>query len=199
MRQFATGLNRTWLGILGLALLLFGLASVAIGTGVAARLLTSGGLNSGDHLLGAWVRDVFANTAAVIGVGVLAGIVVVLGLAWLLAQIPRTNAATPLRFHDEADGLTTCSPAVLTDALCADVRTLPGVSDADAVLRGTADRPELTLRLNADERTDIPALLHQVQDGPAANLRTALGVPLSLLAVQVDISPAPRTADRVSL
>lgn len=199
MRQFSTGLNRTWLAIIGLLLLLVGLASTAIGTGLLARAV-SGGPGTNDHPLGSWASDFFANTTAVIGVGLVALLVALLGLGWLLAQVPRTNAAGVYRLQDDAaTGLTTVSPSVLTDAVSADLQTLPGVTAADAVLRGTANAPELTVKLTANDRTDIPALLQSVQDGPVAHLATAIGAPLAHLAVQVDISPEHRTSDSVTL
>lgn len=199
MKQFATGLNRTCLAIIGLLLLLVGLASTSIGTGLLVRAVSSGP-RSEDQLLGSSISDVFAGTAAVIGVGVVALVVALLGLGWLLAQVPRTNAAGVYRLQDDATtGLTTVPPSVLTDAVSADLQTLPGVTTADAVLRGTATAPELTVKLTANDRTDIPALLQSVQAGPAANLAIAIGAPLSHLAVQVDISPEQRSADSVTL
>lgn len=198
MRQFATGLNRTWLAVIGLLLLLIGLASTAIGTGLLARAVSSGPV-AGDHLLGPWASDFFAYTVAVIAVGLVAALVALLGLGWLLAQVPRTNAAGAYRLQDDvATGLTSVSPNVLTDALSTDLQTLPGVTGADAVLRGTAHEPELTVRLTANDRTDIQALLRSVQAGPVVNLTTALGAPLAQLAVQVDISPERRTSDSVT-
>lgn len=199
MRQYATGLNRTWLAIIGLLLLLAGAGSVAVGTGLLARVV-SGGPTSSDPMLGDWASDAFASTAAVIGVGLVALVVALLGLAWLLAQVPRTNAAAVYRLQDEATtGLTSISPAVLTDAFSADLLTVPGVTAADAVLRGTVGNPELTVKLTANDRTDIPTLLHTLQDGPVSNLATAIGAPLTRLAVQVDISPEQRTSDSVTL
>ncbi len=199
MRQFSTGLNRTWLAIIGLLLLVVGLASSAIGTGLLSRAF-SGGPTTDDHLLGPWAGDFFSNTAAVIGVGLVALLVALLGLGWLLAQVPRTNAAGVFRLQDDAaTGLTTCSPAVLTEAVSNDLETLPGVTAAAAVLRGTANAPELTVKLTANDRTDIPELLRSVQSGPVANLATAMGAPLAHLAVQVDISPEQRTSDSVTL
>jgi hypothetical protein len=199
MRQFATGLNRTWLAVIGLLLLLVGLASIGVGTGLLSAVL-SGGPQAGDHLLGPWATDLFANTAAVIGVGLLALLVALLGLGWLLAQVPRTNAAAVYRLQDDAaTGLTTCSPAVLTEAFSSDLQTVPGVVAANAVLRGTARDPELTVRLTANDRTDIPTLLVALQAGPVANLAIAMEAPLARLAVQIDISPEQRTSDRVTL
>ena len=199
MRQFATGLNRTWLAVIGLLLILLGLASLAVGTGLLSATL-SGGPRSGDPLLGQWATDLSANTAAVIGVGLAALLIGLLGLGWLLAQVPRTNAAAVYRLQDDATtGLTTCSPTVLTEAFSSDLQTLPGVIAVDAVLRGTATEPELTVKLTANDRTDIPSLPEQLQAGPVANLATAMEAPLAHLAVQIDISPEHRTSDRVTL
>lgn len=205
MRQFATGLNRTWLAVLGIVLLLAGLAGTAIGTGLMARLVNGAGSSTTgpqptDPTLSPAVRDLFANPGAVLAVGLVGLLLAVGGLAWLLAQVPRTNAAAPLRLHDDAArGLTTIGPAVLTDAVSDDLRSLPGLTDADAVLRGTAIEPELTLRLTANDQADIQTLLGMVHDVAVANLRTAMGVPLRRLAIQVDVSPKRRSADSVTI
>lgn len=199
MRQFSTGLNRTWLAVIGLLLLVAGLAGAAVGTGLLSRATTSGP-RADDHLVGSWASAYVASTAAVIGVAAVSAVVALLGLAWLLAQVPRTNAAAVYRLQDDAaTGLTTVAPAVLTDALSVDLQALDGVGGADAVLRGTASQPELTVRLKASDRADIPTLLRAVQAGPVANLATALGTGLAHLAVQVDISPEQRTSDSVTL
>ena len=180
-------------------MLLLGLASLAVGTGLLSATLSEGP-RSGDALLGQWATDLSTNTAAVIGVGLIALLAGLLGLGWLLAQVPRTNAAAVYRLQDDATtGLTTCSPAVLTEAFSSDLQTLPGVIAADAVLRGTATEPELTVKLTANDRTDISSLLEELQAGPVANLATAMEAPLAHLAVQIDISPEQRTSDHVTL
>ncbi|MEO7060895.1 MAG: hypothetical protein ABI083_14335 [Lapillicoccus sp.] len=199
MRQFSTGLNRTWLAVIGLLLLLSGLLSTAVGTGLLGRVV-SGGPSTDGHLLGAWAGDLFTHTLAVLVVGLIALLLGLLGLGWLLAQVPRTNAAAVYRLQDDArTGLTTISPSVLTAAVSTDVRALPEVTGADAVLRGTATAPELTVRVTVNDHADVPALLRSLQAGPAAHLETALEAPLARLAVQVDISPAQRTSDSVTL
>ena len=199
MRQFATGLNRAWLIVLGVVLLVAGLATMAIGTGIASRFVDASP-GPDQPVLGTWVSTAFADTVAVLGLAVLGLVVALLALRWLSAQLPRTNAAAPLRLTDNpVTGLTVCAPSVLTDAVVADVLTLDGVTDADAVLRGTADAPELTLRITADDRTDVTTLLAEVRATAVEHLETALETPLARLAVQVDISPHRRTADRVSL
>ncbi len=198
MRQFATGLNRTWLAVIGVFLLLGGLGATAVGTDLLASV-TSSGPAKGDRLIGAGAAAVFAGTGAVVGVLLVALVIALLGLGWLIAQVPRTNAASVFRLEDDAmTGLTSVSPSVLTDAVSAQLATLPGVTAADAVLRGTADQPELTVRLTANDRTDVPALLRRVRTGPVGDLATAMGAPLTRLAIQVDISAERRSSDSVT-
>ncbi|MCU1536658.1 MAG: hypothetical protein JWP82_1009 [Humibacillus sp.] len=198
MRQFATGLNRTWLAIVGVLLLLAGLAGVAIGTGLATSV-TSAAPTSSSRVIGSGAARTVASTGAVVVVLVIAVVAALLGLRWLLAQVPRTNGAAALRLQDDvATGLTTVEPKVLTDAVSRQVQTLPGVTAASAVMRGTADAPELTVTLTANDHTDVPALLRAVQTGPVADLESAIEAPLAHLGVQVDISPEKRTSDSVT-
>ena len=198
MRQFATGLNRTWLAILGVLLLLGGLLALAIGTGLAATVTTSAPTSS-TRVIGSGAAQTFASNGAVILVLVIALVAALLGLRWLLAQVPRTNAAAALRLQDDAaSGITTVEPSVLTDAVSRQVQGLPGVTSASAVMRGTADSPELTVTLTANDHTDVPALLRALQTGPVADLERAIEARLTRLGVQVDISPEKRTSDSVS-
>jgi hypothetical protein len=136
----------------------------------------------------------------VVAVGVAGLILGVLGLAWLLAQIPRANAAKPFRLQDDAiRGLTVCTADVLTDAVEADAESLPGVTGASAVLRGTARQPELTIRISVTDRTDIKQLLHALQAETAAHLASAMETSLKHLAVQVNVTSSRPTADHVTL
>lgn len=198
MRQFATGLNRTWVAVLGLVLLIVGLFGAAVNTGLLDEI-TPGLPHHDDRLLNVGLDKVLTHPAAVWGIGLVGLLLAILGIAWLLAQIPRTNAAPTLRFHDARDGLTTCAPSVVTDAFAEDVARVDGVTDADAVLRGTQAQPELTLRLTTNDRTDIQRLLTDVQDDAVARLESALGQPLHRLAIQVDVSPARRTSESITM
>jgi hypothetical protein len=198
MRQFATGLNRTWLAMLGILLLLAGLLGLAIGTGLATSVTTAAP-TSRSRVIGSGAARTFADNGPVVIVLVVALVVALLGLRWLLAQVPRTNAASALRLQDDAaSGITTVEPSVLTDAVSRQVQSLPGVTSASAVMRGTAEAPDLTVTLTANDHTDVPALLRALQTGPVADLERAIEVPLAHLGVQVDISPEKRTSDSVS-
>ncbi len=205
MRQTFSGANRGWLAFIGLVLLIAGLLGILISTGLFLRLATAVGLDFDrpaptSHIIGSATTSFFAMTVVVVGVLIVGVILGVLGLVWLLAQIPRTNEAKPFRMHDDAVlGLTVVEPSVLTGAVENDVETLDGVNDASAVLRGTAAQPELTIKLSANDRTDIQRLLHQIRTQIAGNLATAMEVPLRRLAVQVDITNVKQTSDNVTL
>ena len=104
--------------------------------GAPGRITTAIGIRLGvpatsSKVLGSGVGAFFDQPVVVVAVGLLGVILVVIGLAWLVAQIPRTNAAKPFRLQDDAArGLTICRADVLTDAVEADAERLLGVADA---------------------------------------------------------------------
>ncbi len=205
MRQLAGGLNRGWLAVIGVLLLLVGVAGALATTGVLGRLLEAGGTGwsapaGGSPVVDGAATGLLAQPVAIVALAVLGVILAVLGLAWLLAQIPRTNAAQPYRLHDDAvSGLTVCPPEVLATAVADDIRTYAGVNAASAVIRGTSGAPELTVKVSADDRTDLRSLLTAIRTEAAANLSTALDAPIARLGVQLDIDRGKRTTSSVTL
>lgn len=205
MRQLAGGLNRGWLAVIGVLLLLGGVAGALATTGALGQLLAAAGTGQNGPAAGSPVVDgsaggLLAQPMAVVAVAVVGAILGVLGLAWLLAQIPRTNAAQPYRLHDDAvSGLTVCSPDVLATAVADDITSYSGVTGASAVLRGTSGAPELTVKVSADDRTDLRRLLTAIRTEAAVNLSTALDAPLAHLGVQLDIDRGKRTTSSVTL
>ena len=202
MRQRSGLLNRALLAVIGLVVLLAGIVAALIALGLLARIITAIGIGLGvpvtsSKVLGPGVGAFFDQPVAVGLLGVILGVI---GLAWLMAQIPRTNAAKPFRLQDDAArGLTICRADVLTDAVEADAERLLGVADASAVLRGTARQPELTLKVTVNDRTDIQRLLHSLQAETAARLVSAMETPLKHLAVQVDVTTGRPTADQITI
>ena len=205
MYQTAARLNRAWLTVLGILLLLAGLVGVAIGTGLLARLGTATGVNlsrpgASNHLFGAATASAVALTWVVLLIALVGVVLALLGLAWLLAQIPRANEAKPFRLHDDArTGLTRVEASVLTDAVEAQVKALPGVHNASAVLRGSAAQPDLTLKVTASDLTDIPRLLDTLANRVAADLGTSLDTTLRRLGVQVEIDTTKVSSDHITL
>ena len=204
MRVFSSGLNRTWLAIIGLLTLLAGALATMVATGLLTRVLSGNARSSvpasSDRVLEAGATDFFANQGVIIGTAVLGVVLAFVGLAWLVAQVPHAREAPPLRLRDDAAmGLTSAKSDVLADVVVADLETLPDVNSAAAVLRGTASRPQLTITLTASDRADMRALLSAVQTGPVSRLAGALDTTVEHLGVQVDVSPERRTSDSVTL
>ncbi|SEQ31349.1 hypothetical protein [Microlunatus flavus] len=196
MRQSATRLNRAWLTVLGVLLVLLGAAGLLVSTGQAAPLASAAGIgwtppDTGQRLFGAATAAALALTWVVVLVALVAVVVALLGLAWLLAQVPRKREAKPFRLHDDAEtGLTRVDAGVVADAVEAQLKSLPGVSGASAVLRGSVAQPDLTVRLTVDDRSDIPAVLGRVHREVAGDLAGALDTRLQRLGVQVEVSSA---------
>lgn len=167
MRQTAARVNRAWLIVIGLLVVLAGAAVVALGSGLLPGAIA--GWTSPQptgRVVSAAAGPVLDRTWVVVLIAAVGVVLGLLALAWLIAQIPRTNPAKPFRLHDDVrTGLTRCDPAVLARAVDAQVETLPGVRSAAAVIRGTADRPDLTVRVTAGVRTDLPGLLDLLHPG----------------------------------
>lgn len=205
MRRTAARLNRAWLTVIGLVLVLAGLAGLLVALGQATPLLRRAGLAwaapQGDRrLFGAATATAFGTTWVVVVTAVVAVVVALLGLAWLVAQVPRKQEARPLRLHDDAaTGLTKVDASVLADAVEVHAKTLPGVSGATAVLRGSAAQPDLTLRLSVDDRADVAEVLQRVHREVAGALATSLDAPLRRLGVQVEISSARVSRNQVTV
>ena len=205
MRQRWGYLNRAWLAVIGLVVLLAGIVAALIALGLLARVTTAIGIRLGvpvtsSKVLGSGVGAFFDQPVVVVAVGLLGVILGALGLAWLMAQIPRTNAAKPFRLHDgAARGLTICGADVLADAVEADAERLLGVADASAVLRGHRPpaRADSEGHGERPHRHPAPAALPAGRD--AARLVSAMETPLKHLAVQVDVTTSRPTADQITV
>ncbi|MER1995262.1 MAG: alkaline shock response membrane anchor protein AmaP [Arthrobacter sp.] len=190
MRHHAGAMNRTWLIIIGVLLLAAGTASILFSTGLMDQL--SGGSLAGaeDPVLtdGPGVLETVPAAAVLIG-GLILGL---LGLWWMLAEVPRRRTAATYRLHeDAARGITRCDPAVLAAAVEDDAGSLPGVVSSTALLRGTAESPDLAMRLTLNERADVQEALRRVRTDVLANLSRALEVPLHTAGISLDVSRRP--------
>ena len=188
MRQHAEALNRIWLVILGF---------LALAGGVLILLAASGTLHAmrpamvaaGSPVVTGDLHTVFGPpyvTAIVLVGGVVLGI---LGLLWILAQIPRRNPADRYRLHqDPATGTTVCDASVLASAVENQINTLPGVVGSSALLRGTAMEPDLTMKVTVTTRADIQDVLHSINTRVIPDLSTALETPLRRTGIQLEVS-----------
>ena len=196
MRQTAGTLNRTWLAVLGV---------LAVVAGIAVLLQAGGALQTiaptpaaGTRVFTGGAHPFFAQpwlVALTLIIGVVLG---ALGLGWILAQIPRRNPAGTYRLQpDGALGRTSCDPSVVATAVEDQIKTLPDVVTSSAVLRGTADEPDLTLKVTINDRADVRALLRHLETTTLPQLSTALEAPLHRQRLQIDVSSRPQTSGTV--
>ena len=196
MRQTAGTLNRTWLAILGILVLAAGITALLQAAGTLQSLAPTPA--PGTRVVTGDMHPFFAQPwliALALVIGVLIG---VLALWWIIAQIPRKNPAGPYRLqHDGAQGRTSCDPSVLAAAVEAQVNTVPDVVASSALLRGTADAPDLTLKVTINDRGDVRALLRHLEESTLPQLATALEAPLHQRRLQIDVSPRTQTTGTV--
>ena len=88
---------------------------------------------------------------------------------------------------------------MLTDAVEEQIKALPGVQNASAVLRGTAQQPDLTVKVTASDRTDLPACSPRFQNSVAADLGGTLDTQLRRLGVQIEIDTAKTNTDHITI
>ena len=190
MRHHAGAINRTWLIILGIIVLAAGVASILYSSGLMASMTGGNLAGAGDPVLSAGT-DILetASAAAVLVVGLILGL---LALWWILAEVPRRRAAAGYRLQeDPARGITRCETGVLAAAVENDAGSLPGDVNSWALLRGTADSPDLALRLTLNERADIQEALRRVRAEVLPNLSQALEVPLHTAGIALEVSGRP--------
>ena len=196
MRQTAGTLNRIWLAILGVLVLAAGITALLQAIGILQTFAPTPPL--GAKIVTGGLHPFFAQPWLVIlllAIGVLVG---VLALLWIIAQIPRKNLAGTYRLHhDGAQGRTSCDPSVLAAAVEGQINTLPDVVTSSALLRGTADEPDLTLKVTINDRADVRALLGHLETSTLPQLSTALEARLDQCRVQIDVSTRPQTTGTV--
>lgn len=179
MRQHAGTANRVWLTILGLLCLAAGVYALLLATGVVG--------SSADPVLSGPPENVTGPDYAPV-VAVFAGLLLgLLGLWWILAQIPRRLAAGTFRLHENAArGITVCNPSVLAAAVQNDTDRIPGVVGSTALLRGTAEEPDLTLKVTVNARSDIRDVVDRIQRTVIPNLASALETPLHSVGIMLE-------------
>ncbi|MDN4645191.1 hypothetical protein [Arthrobacter sp. PsM3] len=187
MRQTAGTLNRIWLAVLGILFVAAGAALLLQSNGTLHALLNTArfweSVVTGD-LHAFFAQPWVAAFLLLIGV-----ILAVLGLLWIIAQIPRKNTAGAYRLHDDgSQGFTLCDPSVLAAAVESRINALPGVVSSAVLLRGTASAPDLSLRVTVNDRADVQDVIHRIQTSTLRELSYALEAPLQRSQLQIEIS-----------
>ncbi|MET4060881.1 hypothetical protein ABIB35_002438 [Arthrobacter sp. UYP6] len=190
MRQHAGTANRVWLTILGL---------LCLAAGVYVLLLASGVVGSPeDPVLSGPPENITGPDYAPI-VAVFAGLLIgLLALWWLLAQIPRRLTAGTFRLQeDPARGITVCNASILAAAVENDTDRIPGVVGSTALLRGTPEEPDLTLKVTVNARADIREVVERIQRTVVPNLASALENPLHSVGIHLEASDKQAFSDGV--
>ncbi|WP_312182555.1 hypothetical protein [Arthrobacter sp.] len=192
MRHHAGAMNRTWLIIIGVLLLAAGICSLLISSGFLVQTFGDAIPDAGTPVLTEDPQTLLAPdwvAPAVLISGLILGI---LGLWWILAEVPRRRGAAGYRLQeDPARGITRCDPGVLAAAVEYDTNRMPGVVGSSALLRGTAGAPDLALRVTVNERSDIQESLRRIRSEVLPNLSLALEAPLHTVGIALEVSSKP--------
>ena len=187
--------NRIWLGLLGLILLLAGIAGVLIGTGVANSILGTLGApfavpGSGDSVAAPQPNSPIA-VAIFTGVGV---VFTLFGVLWLAAQVPGREPTRSFRMSTDIErGTTQISPSALSEAVTADIAALHGVVNAQVRLRGTLLNPDMLVDLVVNDDADVQAILSSIEGEVAGDLLTTIEGTIASIRVHIEATQAVRS------
>jgi hypothetical protein len=180
--------NRTLLALVGLLLLLIGLATLALGTGLLnPPAQDQPVLNTTADT---WLEGHSWIWWPIAAAGVL---IALLCLRWLLAQA-RSNRVSSLRIGERTpEGHTTVAGSALTAALENEVEGYRGVQRTHAHLTGSPSAPRLSLTVTLDGRVPVKEVQQQITDQAIAHARQALSV--QTLPTRLEMS-LPRSSTR---
>lgn len=172
--------NRFLLLMLGTLLLLVGLAALALSRGALSwwdrAPAADDQLLTGE--LGPWAPW------AVLALSML---VALCGLWWALAAVPRSHRAREFQLHDDGrHGVTRLDNGALQQAVSESARQLHGVVGATVRLQGTAHHPNVTVKVEVDERADVAATIDQLHTQVLGDLETALEASLDQVRLIID-------------
>lgn|SRR5690554_1237731 len=166
-----TRTNRTVLLLLGLLLLLGGLAVVLTGVGAF------GSDRADQPVLTNQVTDFVARNANWFWplVALVALLVGLLALRWLIIQ-GRSNQLTTLDLEaDRSRGRTRLDASAFTDAITEEIESHRGVSTASARLAAGGAGVRLSLRVQLDGKVQLGEVRRRIETQVLAHAREALG------------------------
>jgi hypothetical protein len=172
--MYADRTTRALLTLLGVALLVAGVAGVLAGTDVIGNHL--GDRHLTDNLIVRYLGD---NSVWFWPVAALAGVLAaLLALRWLIAVLtPRPRAGAIIIGTDRSPGLTTLDGGALADAVTAEINSYRGIDTSHAKVYGSPTDPRLTIAVRSDDDADLAALRQRIEDQALAHVRQALDRP----------------------
>lgn len=165
-----TRANRVVLLVIGVILLVGGLAALLVGLGVfgsdrAEQPVLTGEASQFADDNAFWFWPLVALVAIIVGL---------LALWWLLIQARSNRVPTVDLEQDRTRGRTRVHADAVTDAVADEIESYRGVTSASARLVESSLGPRLSLRVNLDGRTDIGEVRRRVESQALAHTRTAL-------------------------
>jgi hypothetical protein len=171
MSRHTAHVSRIGLVIIGLILLLGAGAVLARGLNASTSVLGSshGALLTHSQAQyptrHSWVWPVAAAVSAVIAL---------LALWWMAAQTStKTVRSLPLE-PERLHGTTVLPATAVTGAVTDELESYPTIRAANAVLRGSATRPNLDLAVTAENRADPATVRSSIETEALPHMRTAL-------------------------
>ena len=161
--------NRVIIGLVGLILLAAGVAGLLAAFGVFGSTLEDEAVLSGRVDRFTERQDWFWPVLAA-----LTGIIALLALWWLIAQL-RTDRLRGINLRPSGrDGQTYLHGDAITGAIEEEVESYRGVSRTRARLSGTRTAPRLTLVVTLDGRVGVGEIRHRVEEQALDHARRAL-------------------------
>jgi hypothetical protein len=185
--------NRTMLILFALFLITVGVIGALTGFGAFGAATEHGRLFANPigayfGAQGAWLWPVIAAAAI---------LVALLALRWLTVLLFSTDRAGDISLTgDRSAGRTTLIAGALTQAVCEEIETYPGVHSARARIIGDATSPDLVIETTLEQTADLAALRRRIETNAVAHTRQALNNPN--LAVTLDLTVTGRQARRAS-
>jgi hypothetical protein len=182
--------NRTLLTLLGLVLLLGGVALIVAGTNVFGANFSRRHLlnNPAAHYAGThsnWFWPAIA---------VVAFLLALLALRWLAAVLrPQPRAGDIAIASAPATGRTQLDSGALRDALTGEIETYRGVDNVRIQVLGSSDAPRLAVTIRATRDSNLVALRRRLETQALQHARQALDAPRLPVRLDLDVTKQPRS------
>ena len=192
MRRSVLGLDRVMATLLGLILLIIGLAMAAWYNGTLRRLWPQ----FPEKLSTAAANDIVNTTWWPWAAGGVGALTVLLGLWWLLAHLPRRSINSLVLPGSGRSGRLVVDPAGPADTAAEVLADTPGIRTAHSKVRH--DRGQLVVALTAtmDPRADLSEII-TAADAVATDLQAVLGRDDARARILLSVARRGRTQPRV--
>ncbi|WP_130864751.1 alkaline shock response membrane anchor protein AmaP [Acidipropionibacterium timonense] len=128
----------------------------------------------------AWQADWLSWLLVAVG-----AVALVIGLVWLVRQVPPRVRVRRYGLSHADSGSSSVETAAVARAVQAELEELPDVGSATVRFLGDRTRPEMLVQIDIADRSDVRALLEQVETRVVADVEQFLGAPLVHVGVRL--------------